>query len=157
LQPLVPEMLGLPKPGAVLLGKYRVDRVIGVGGMGAVVSARHLQLDEKVAIKLLLPHMLDNEEVVQRFLREARAAIKIRSEHCVRVLDVGTLDNGAPYMVMEFLEGEDLAAIVARRAALSIPDVIDWVLQAAEPTGRRASRCSTSGSRSRRPAAPTPA
>jgi tRNA A-37 threonylcarbamoyl transferase component Bud32 len=132
LQPLVPEMLGLPKPGAVLLGKYRVDRVIGVGGMGAVVSARHLQLDEKVAIKLLLPHMLENEEVVQRFLREARAAIKIRSEHCVRVLDVGTLENGAPYMVMEFLEGEDLAAIVSRRAAIAIPDVIDWVLQAAE-------------------------
>ena len=132
MQPLVPEMLGLPQPGAVLLGKYRVDRVIGVGGMGAVVSARHLQLDEKVAIKLLLPQMLQNDEVVQRFLREARAAIKIRSEHCVRVLDVGTLENGAPYMVMEYLEGEDLAAIVARRAALAIPDVIDWVLQAGE-------------------------
>src|SRR5580698_2331943 len=125
-------MLGLPQPGAILLGKYRVDRVIGVGGMGAVVGARHLQLDERVAIKFLLPEMLQHEEVVQRFLREARAAIKIRSEHCVRVLDVGTLENGAPYMVMEFLEGQDLAAIGEQHKKLPIADVIDWVLQASE-------------------------
>ena len=120
------------QPGSILLGKYRVDSVIGVGGMGAVVGARHLQLDERVAIKFLLPEMLQHEEVVQRFLREARAAIKIRSEHCVRVLDVGTLENGAPYMVMEYLEGQDLSQILETNHALPIPDVIDWVLQACE-------------------------
>jgi serine/threonine-protein kinase len=131
MQPANP-LLGQPQPGDVILGKYRVERVIGLGGMGAVVSARHLQLDERVAIKFLLPAMLSNEEVVQRFLREAKAAIRIRSEHCVRVLDVGTLETGAPYMVMEFLEGRDLAAIGDSQPVLPIPDVIDWVLQASE-------------------------
>ena len=125
-------LLDQPQPGDVILAKYRIERVIGLGGMGAVVSARHLQLDERVAIKFLLPAMLENEEVVQRFLREAKAAIRIRSEHCVRVLDVGTLESGAPYMVMEYLEGQDLAAIAEAHTALPIPDVIDWVLQAGE-------------------------
>jgi serine/threonine-protein kinase len=122
----------VPKPGDVLLGKYRVERVIGVGGMGAVVAARHLQLDERVAVKVLLPQMLANDELVQRFLREARLAIKIRSEHCVRVLDVGTLETGVPYMVMEYLEGEDLAAIVEKHRPLPIAATVDWVLQAGE-------------------------
>ncbi|MGD0530623.1 MAG: serine/threonine-protein kinase, partial [Polyangiaceae bacterium] len=121
-----------PQPGDVILGKYRIERVIGLGGMGAVVAARHLQLEERVAIKFLLPEMLANQEVVQRFLREAKAAIRIRSEHCVRVLDVGTLETGAPYMVMEYLEGKDLAAIGDEHKQLPIPDVIDWVLQAGE-------------------------
>jgi serine/threonine-protein kinase len=124
-------MVGVAQPGTVLLGKYRVERVIGVGGMGAVIAARHLQLDERVAIKFLLPNMVEHEEIVQRFLREARAAIKVRSEHCVRVLDVGTLESGAPYMVMEYLEGQDLAHIV-EGGALPIADSVDWVLQAAE-------------------------
>ena len=131
MQPSNP-LLGQPQPGDVILGKYKVERVIGLGGMGAVVSARHLQLEERVAIKFLLPAMLSNEEVVQRFLREAKAAIRIRSEHCVRVLDVGTLETGAPYMVMEYLEGQDLAAIAETNAVLPIADVIDWVLQAGE-------------------------
>jgi serine/threonine-protein kinase len=76
--------------------------------------------------------MVVHDDLVQRFLREARLAIKIRSEHCVRVLDVGTLENGVPYMVMEYLEGEDLAAIVDRRQTVPIAAAIDWVLQAAE-------------------------
>ncbi len=116
----------------VILGKYRVERVIGVGGMGAVVAARHLQLEEAVAIKFLHPATLDQPETVQRFLREARSAIKIRSEHCVRVLDVGTLDSGAPYMVMEYLEGYDLARLLEQSGSLPIADAVDWVLQAAE-------------------------
>jgi eukaryotic-like serine/threonine-protein kinase len=135
MQPTGPAAPGFslhPQPGDVLLGKYRVEKVIGVGGMGAVVSARHLQLEERVAIKFLLPEMLQHDEIVQRFLREARSAIKIRSEHCVRVLDVGKLETGAPYMVMEYLEGQDLAAIVGANRHLPIADVIDWVLQACE-------------------------
>jgi serine/threonine-protein kinase len=125
-------MVGFVQPGSVLLGKYRVERVIGVGGMGAVIAARHLQLDERVAIKFLLPTMLEAGEIVQRFLREARAAIKIRSEHCVRVLDVGTLEGGAPYMVMEYLDGQDLSGLLEQSGALPVEDAVDWVLQAAE-------------------------
>jgi len=117
--------------GDILAGKYRVDRVLGQGGMGVVVAAHHLQLDERVAIKFLLPEMLANPEATMRFSREARAAVKIKSEHVARVTDVGTLDNGAPYMVMEYLEGSDLAAVVAR-GALPVEQAVDYVLQACE-------------------------
>src|SRR6187399_2964365 len=86
--------------GQVLDGKYRVERVLGVGGMGVVVAARHLQLDERVAIKLLHAHTLSNPKSVSRFAREARAAAKIKSEHAARVSDVGKLKNGTPYMVI---------------------------------------------------------
>jgi serine/threonine-protein kinase len=119
------------QPGDVLAGKYRVDRVLGVGGMGVVVAAHHIQLDEKVAIKFLLPQMLDVAECVVRFEREARAAVKIKSEHVARVTDVGKLESGAPYMVMEYLEGEDLSAAV-QRGPMPIEQAVDFVLQACE-------------------------
>ena len=80
--------------GDILAGKYRIDKVLGAGGMGVVVAAHHLQLDEKVAIKFLLPEALGNGEAVARFAREARAAVKIKSEHVARVIDVGTLETG---------------------------------------------------------------
>src|SRR6188768_589622 len=99
----------LPTEGDVLAGKFRIERVMGVGGMGMVVSAVHLQLDERVAIKFLLPDALANPEAVARFGREARAAVKIKSEHVARVTDVSTLENGSPYMVMEYLRGHDLS------------------------------------------------
>jgi serine/threonine protein kinase len=118
--------------GDVLAGKYRVDRVLGVGGMGVVVAAHHLQLDDRVAIKFLLPETLGNKEAVQRFAREARAAVKIKSEHVGRVTDVGTLENGAPYMVMEYLEGGDLAAWLAERGPVPLEQAVDFVLQACE-------------------------
>ncbi len=76
------------REGQILAGKYRVERVLGAGGMGVVVAAQHVQLDEKVAIKFLLPTMLGNPDVVRRFAREARAAVKIKSEHVARVSDV---------------------------------------------------------------------
>jgi serine/threonine protein kinase len=118
------------REGQILAGKYRVERVLGVGGMGVVVAAHHVQLDEKVAIKFLLPAMLHNQEVVGRFGREARAAVKIKSEHVARVSDVGTLENGAPYMVMEYLDGGDLAAWIQRQGPLPIEQAVDFVLQA---------------------------
>src|SRR5450432_4428992 len=95
--------------GQILAGKYRIERVLGVGGMGVVVAARHLQLDERVAIKFMLREALANAEAVARFAREARAAVRIKSEHVARVSDVGVLDTGAPYMVMEYLDGSDLS------------------------------------------------
>jgi eukaryotic-like serine/threonine-protein kinase len=116
--------------GDVLAGKYLVERVLGVGGMGVVVAAHHMQLDEKVAIKFLLPEMLGHAEAVSRFAREARAAVKIKSEHVARVLDVGTLETGAPYMVMEFLDGGDLGAWLEQRGALPIEQAVEFVLQA---------------------------
>ena len=91
--------------GDVIDGKYRIEHLLGVGGMGVVVAARHLQLDEQVAIKFLLQEMFDVPGAVTRFAREARAAAKIKNEHVVRVTDVGQLEDGTPYMVMEYLAG----------------------------------------------------
>jgi len=84
--------------------------VLGRGGMGIAVQAMHLQLQQPVALKFLLPEVLGNREIVQRFLREAQATVRLKSEHVARVLDVGSLETGAPYMVLEYLEGTDLAS-----------------------------------------------
>jgi serine/threonine-protein kinase len=100
--------------------------------MGVVVAAHHVHLDERVAIKFLLPESLANAEAVARFAREARAAVKIKSEHVARVSDVGTLENGAPYLVMEYLEGGDLAAWLKEKGPLPIEQAIEFVLQACE-------------------------
>lgn len=95
--------------GETLSGKYRIERILGEGGMGVVVAAYHLELEQPVAIKFLLETMADREEGAERFRREARAAAKIHSDHVVRVLDVGVMSDGIRYMVMEYLEGRDLA------------------------------------------------
>ena len=120
------------KPGDVLAGKYRVERVLGVGGMGVVVAAHHLQLDEKVALKFLLPAGLEKPELLARFELEARALVKIKSEHVARVIDVGRLESGAPYMVMEYLEGVDLRAWLRERGAMPVEQAAEFVLQASE-------------------------
>jgi serine/threonine-protein kinase len=120
------------RQGDVLAGKYRVEKVIGSGGMGVVLAAHHVHLDERVAIKFLLPEALVDPTVVGRFAREARSAIKIKSEHAVRVYDVGILDSGLPYMVMEFLDGLNLAEWIGQRGPLSVEDTVDFVLQACE-------------------------
>src|SRR6185436_10672855 len=105
-------------PGTILAGKYRIDRVLGEGGMGVVVLASDQQLDRTVAIKFLLPEYAQHHEASARFLREARAAVKIKSDHVARVIDVGTLDTGSPYMVMEYLEGRDLSAVIEEHRRL---------------------------------------
>jgi serine/threonine-protein kinase len=118
--------------GEILAGKYRVERVLGIGGMGVVVAAHHIQLDKRVALKFLLPEATTNAEVVARFAREARAAVKIESEHVARVIDVGAMESGAPYMVMEYLVGSDLAQRLQAHGALPIEEAIDYLLQACE-------------------------
>jgi len=118
--------------GEILAGKYRIERVLGAGGMGVVVAARHIELDERVAIKFLLPETLDNPEVVARFSREARAAVRIKSEHVARIIDVGRMESGAPYIVMEYLEGVDLASWLQQRGPLPVDQALDFVLQACE-------------------------
>ena len=127
-QPLPPP----PKAGDVIAGKYRVERVIGSGGMGIVVAAQHVQLDTRVAVKLLHPRAMDSKEAVTRFLREGQTASHITSEHVARVLDIGTLPDGAPYMVMEYLEGVNLSELLKRRGPLPIVEVVDYILQACE-------------------------
>ncbi|MGA7120846.1 MAG: serine/threonine-protein kinase [Polyangiaceae bacterium] len=117
--------------GEILAGKYRVERVLGIGGVGAVVAAHDMHLDQTVALKLLLPEALANADAVSRFAREARAAVKIRSEHVARVLDVSTLPNGAPYIVMEYLEGGDLAQWLAERGPLPVELAVEFILHAA--------------------------
>ncbi len=118
------------REGDVIAGKYRVDRILGAGGMGVVVAAHHLQLEERVALKFLRPEVASRQDMVARFLREARAAVRIKSEHVARVSDVGTLENGLPYMVMEYLEGGDLAAWLEQRGPLPVEQAVDFVIQA---------------------------
>jgi serine/threonine-protein kinase len=120
------------KPGDVLDGKYRVERVLGVGGMGIVVAATHVQLETRVALKFLLPEVLGHPQVVQRFAREARAAVQIQSEHVARVIDVSTLPTGSPYMVMEYLEGGDLSQALAKSGAMPVGQSVNYLLQACE-------------------------
>jgi serine/threonine-protein kinase len=120
------------KPGDVLSNKFRVERVLGVGGMGVVVAATHLQLGQLVALKFMLKQALQFADNVARFEREARAAVRLRSDHVAKVTDVGRLDDGAPYMVMEFLEGEDLDRYMRRYGPLPIQTAVDFLLQASE-------------------------
>ncbi|HEX8789828.1 MAG TPA: serine/threonine-protein kinase [Polyangiaceae bacterium] len=120
------------REGDLLAGKYRVERIIGSGGMGVVVAARHEQLDQRVALKFVRSEAISNQDAVQRFLREARAAVKLKSEHAAKVLDVGTLESGAPYMVMEFLEGRDLGQVLAEQGPLSVEAAAEWIVQACE-------------------------
>jgi serine/threonine protein kinase len=118
--------------GDVLADKYRIERILGVGGMGVVVAATHLQLEQLVALKFMLPHALVNQEAVQRFMREARNAVKLRSEHVARIIDVGTLPNSAPYIVMEFLQGTDLQSVLEKQGVVPVQTVVDYILQASE-------------------------
>jgi serine/threonine protein kinase len=119
-------------PGALLADKYMIENIVGEGGIGIVVSAKHIQLDQTVAIKYLRPKAAGMPAVAERFLREARLAAKIRSEHVVRVYDVGLLPDGAPYMVMEYLAGTDLGKMLTASGTLPLDRAIDYILQACE-------------------------
>jgi eukaryotic-like serine/threonine-protein kinase len=114
-----------------LESKYEIIDVLGGGGMGRVLRARHRQLKRLVAIKLL-QHDLRASEAVTRFLREARAAAQIRSVHVAHVMDAGLLRSGQPYIVMEYLQGQDLANMVAIRGRLPVEQAVGFVLQALE-------------------------
>ncbi|MBX3223562.1 MAG: serine/threonine protein kinase, partial [Labilithrix sp.] len=109
-----------------------MERVLGMGGMGVVVAATHLDLEEKVALKFLLPSALEQPALIERFSREARASVRLKSPHVARTLDTGRLDNGSPFIVMEFLEGRDLDAELEARGALPVEDAASYVLQACD-------------------------
>jgi hypothetical protein len=116
--------------GDLLASKYRVERVLGHGGMGVVVAARHETLGFPVALKFMLPRTLNDVARGEGFLRKARAAGRLRSEHVARVMDYGTLDDGAPYIVMEFLEGSDLQVLLDKQGPLASHEAVGYVLQA---------------------------
>ncbi len=116
--------------GEILEGKYRLERLIGEGGMGIVFAAQHLTLQQPVAIKIL--RASDEPTLGERFLREARAASQIGSQHVARVFDVGSLGDGTPYMVMELLQGCDLDQLVAQEGPLPVARAVAYVLQACE-------------------------
>ncbi len=121
-----------PEVGQTIAGKYRVEGMLGSGGMGVVFSARHLDLDRLVAVKVMRPELAQDSGAVQRLVLEAKLAAQFRSEHVCHVMDVGTLEGGTPYVVMEYLEGEDLNELLARQGALDVTDSVDFVLQACE-------------------------
>ena len=122
----------IPRHGETIAGKYVVDGLCGRGGLAVVLSAMHAGLGQRVAVKMLLPEWAGDSEVVRRFVREGRAATRIKSEHVVRVFDVGTHESGAPYLVLEYLEGHDLDEVLSIWGPLPIATAIDWVLQAVE-------------------------
>src|SRR5262245_26426061 len=102
----------------VIAGKYRIERVLGAGGMGIVVAAHHIQLGRRVALKFLSSQGMGNKEVENRFLREGQALARITGPNVARVMDVGTLKHGEPYIVMEYLEGADLGIMVKEKGPL---------------------------------------
>jgi eukaryotic-like serine/threonine-protein kinase len=116
--------------GDVIANRYRLDEVVGRGGMGVVVAARHLELDERVAVKFMSPDALSDTEAIARFDREVKAAARIKSEYVARVYDAGKLGDGRRFMVLEYLEGEDLSARVQRDGPLEPEQAIRFLLQA---------------------------
>jgi serine/threonine protein kinase len=120
--------------GQIINGKYRIERQIGRGGMGIVLAATHLQLEHLVAIKVMRRDLVVDDKALDRLLMEARSAARIRSEHVARVLDVGTLDvglpgEGSPFIVMEYLEGENLADLLDREGALDVGQAASFLMQ----------------------------
>ena len=126
------EASDVPREGDIIAGRYRVERVLGQGGMGVVVAARHTSLRQRVAVKFLRPAALKLPGASARFLREAQAAAAIHSEHVARVTDMGTLGTGSPFMVMEHLDGTDLSSFLKTKGPLPIKEAVDFVLQASE-------------------------
>ncbi|MFO0659862.1 MAG: serine/threonine-protein kinase [Polyangiaceae bacterium] len=128
----VTETSRYPAAGEVIDGKYRIERMLGEGGMGAVAAATHLLLRAPVALKFISPDVIRLPGVVDRFMNEGAVAMKIDSENVVRILDIGRLSNGLPFLVMEYMDGCDLGDLLEREAAetgFAIPRAIHFVLQ----------------------------
>jgi serine/threonine-protein kinase len=123
---------GVPAPGETIGEKYVVERTLGKGGMGVVLAARHARLGHLVAIKLLQGKAAHDEQAAARFLREARAAATLSSEHVAKVHDIGTLETGEPYLVMEYLSGVDLGVVLHRDGPMPVPEAVSAILQACE-------------------------
>jgi len=121
----------LPVPGDLFQGKYRIQRLLGKGGMGAVFAADHVDLGTRVAVKFLLAEAAANEEANARFKQEARAAAQIHNDHVARVVDV-SIEGGLPFMVMEYLEGQDLSQLLEDRTTVPPEEACGFLLQACD-------------------------
>src|SRR5262252_5593448 len=119
---------GWPLAAGTMLGKYQVVRLLGAGGMGTVYEGLHLEIGKRVAIKTMSPVLAANPEARARFVREAQLASRVRHPHVIDVNDVGTDGDGHPFLVMEYLEGDDLAKHIGRRGPLPIAEVADIAL-----------------------------
>jgi len=115
----------------LLEDNYALERVIGCGGAGVVVAARHLRLGLRVALKFLRPDKPKDPEAVRRFVREGQITARIQNAHVTRMLDIGRLPDGEPFLVMEHLEGCDLAALLEARGPLASAEAVAYVRQAA--------------------------
>ncbi len=122
---------GVPRVGEVLRGKYEIVRALGEGGMAFVFEARHTETGQRVAVKVLDPELARDPELVARFDREARAVGRLRTRHVAHVIEVATTDDGLPFMVMDFLDGRDLASELEARGSLPVAEAVDYVLQTA--------------------------
>jgi serine/threonine-protein kinase len=120
-----------PEPGVLVGGKYRLDRPLGAGGMGAVWVARHTQLDVDVAIKLMAPGLASSPSAVARFHREAKAAAQLKTPHVVHIYDFG-VEDGSPFIAMELLDGEDLDSLLQRDKRLPLARAAAILAQAAK-------------------------
>src|SRR5262249_514356 len=118
------------RPSEIVGGKYQIQRLIGKGGMGAVFEAQHIDIEKRFAIKFLLPAWSTNQEMIQRFRQEAIAAGRAEAPNITSVIDFGRADDGTPFIVMEFLEGEDCASMLARQGPLPIARAVSIVIQA---------------------------
>src|SRR6187549_3006327 len=117
--------------GSIISGRYRVERLLGSGGMGAVYLARHVSLGQEVAIKFIHPELVSSEEVRRRFETEAKASARIKSRHAVSVIDHGVTEAGQPYIVMERLDGQSLEQAMKERGRLPFEEVVLIVMQVA--------------------------
>src|SRR3984957_6829407 len=130
MQPSFATVSTYPQPGDVLDGKYRVEHLLGEGGMGAVAKATHLLRRAPVALKFMSPAVLALQGAVERFVNEGVAASQIDSDHVVKVFDVGRMPNGTPSLVMEYLDGLDLGQLLIRDGGrLSVPRTMHFALQ----------------------------
>src|SRR6478672_10715249 len=123
----------LPAPGQLLEGKYKIVGLVGEGAWGEVLEGINVRIQRKVAIKILKEEYASNEQMVSRFEREALASTHIESPHVVQVFDAGVLQDGRPYLVMEFLTGDDLASHISRAPGRRLPIItaVDLCTQAA--------------------------
>lgn len=118
--------------GDVISGKYRIVGVLALGGVGMVLEAVDQKLERTVAIKLLLPLRAKDKTIAARFEKEARTAVKIKSEHVASIIELGELDDGQPFIVLEYLDGDDLAMTIKRMGQLPLQLAVDYTLQACE-------------------------